>query len=219
MQQRVEEFQKRLSYLAANYSFCKQISEGRQSFNDSIETIGRSLTRKRRSSLELKRVHLVIEVEITKRARILAEPESREVRQSDIDNAAAELLGSLSKLRGAPKNGSLRYHVAGLIALIQQFSGHPVLAHRGKPGEYAPHFVSGVSQIVPHFFEQVDPKVRLMTLVECAISIRTEYAGKRLDFLDLFPMYGTVVDSKGELRPGPGIEIKAFDKNISLYSR
>ncbi|MEM7781528.1 MAG: hypothetical protein AAF697_14160 [Pseudomonadota bacterium] len=168
--------------------------------------------------MPLKRVHPAIEVEITRRAKLLARAEDRHVTEADVDGAASELMGSLSKLRGAPKNEFLRYHVAGLMALVQQFFGQPVLAQREKPGEYAPHFADGVSQIVPRVFEQIDPTVRLTTLVEYAISIRTEYAGKKLDFLELFPTYGIFVD-EGELQADPGVEVEAFEKNIPLYSR
>lgn len=215
----IKEFQKRAKYLADTYKACKQASGGHQSFNESIETIKRSLKRTKRSSLPQKRVHPAIEVEITRRAKLLAKAEDRHVTQADVDAAASELMGSLSKLRGAPKNEFLRYHLAGLMALVQQFFGQPVLAQREKPGEYAPHFADGVSQIVPWFFEQVDPDVRLTTLVECAISIRAEYAGKKLDFLELFPTYRTFVDEDGELQAGPGVEVKAIERNIPLYSR
>lgn len=215
----VDEFQKRLRYLAANYSMCKRGSERRQNFNDSIESIKRSLKRKRHSSLKLKRVHPAIELEITRRARRIAAAEDRDVNQADVNSAATELMASLPKLRGAPKNEFLRYHVAGVMALVQQFVGLPVLAHREKPGEYAPHFADGISQVVPQIFKLIDPDVRLTTLVECAISIRSEYAGKKLDFLDLFPTYALHVDEEGELKAGPGFEIQSFEKNIPLYSR
>lgn len=215
----VDELQKRLRYIEANYSFCKETSEGRQSFNESIETIARSLRRKRRSSLELKRVHPAIETEISRRAKLLAEAQSRDVNQADINAAAEDLIAAVKKLRGRPRNEYLHKHVAGVIALLQQFIGKPVIAHRFRNSDYDPHFVDGISQAVPLIFGQIDPEVTLTTLVEHAIAIREEYAGKQLDFLDLFPAYVLYVDDEDELRAGLGFEVEAFEKNIPLYSR
>jgi len=215
----VEELKKRLSYLAANYSLCKQTSQDRQSFNDSIETIARSLRRKRRSSLELKRVHPAIEMEISRRAKLSAEAQSRAVGQTDVDEAAVEFISTVRKLKGRPKNAYLHYHVAGVIALLQQFTGKPVIAHRDKNSDRNPHFIEGISQAIPLIFGRIDPDVTFISLIECTIAVRQEYAGKTLDFLKLFPTYGASIGENGDPIFAHGLKLEGFAQNIPLYSR
>ena len=72
---------------------------------------------------------------------------------------------------------------------------------------------------MPIVFQEIDPTVTLTQLVDGAIKVRKQYAGKPLRFEDLFPLYGAKVDDNGEFKLMPGFRLERFEQNFPIYYR
>lgn len=212
----VSEFRRRLAHLMHSYEIAKQAIGSGASFNKDLARLKKGLARKRKRRGKQSRLHPEIEMVISHHARKLARDEGVKVN-GDHFGAAAMIASRLLKPRGGrPDDAILEYHVTGLVALIQQYSGMPVLARRYRNSVYDPHFAAGVSQVVPMQFENRTEGVTQGRLVRIVEQIRSEYAGKPLRFLDLFPGYGVKPDGNG-LQPKPGLKLVHFEPNIPIY--
>ena len=89
---------------------------------------------------------------------------------------AAEKLEPISH---RPSSDVLRHHVEGLMALLQETSGKPVLAGKTRDSVDDPHFKSGFSEIVPKFFQDCDSSITTIPARETScLDARRKYAGK-----------------------------------------
>ncbi|MEO1169455.1 MAG: hypothetical protein AAFW97_12175 [Pseudomonadota bacterium] len=212
----IAEFQSRLAYLARHYAMARKILGNDVAFNKGLARLKRRLAATRKISRKQTRLHPEIEIVISHHARRLARDEGVEVDGKHV-RAAARIASKLLKPRGGrPDDGILKHHVTGLVALIQEFSGKPVLARRNRNSVYDPHFADGMSRIVPMEFENAVAGITEAALVRIVEGIRREYAGKPLRFLDLFPGYGANPGNDGfQLRPALRLEV--FEPSIAVF--
>ena len=212
----VAEFRHRLAYVMHGYEFAKQAIASDMFYNKDLARLKRSLARKHKRRGKGSRLHPEIEMVISNLARQLAKDEGVKVNGDHVAEAATIASRLLKPRRGRPDDAVLEHHVTGLVALIQQYSGMPVLARRYRNSVYDPHFAAGVSRIVPMQFENRAAGVTQRRLVRIVEQIRSEYAGKPLRFLDLFPGYGVKPDADG-MQPMPGQRVVHFEPNIPIY--
>lgn len=116
--------------------------------------------------------------------------EDVEVNESHVRAAGEQVVTTIKPSRGRPGNPLLELHVEGLVAIVQEFSGKPVLSQRYKDSVYAPEFPDGISQIIPKIVQKWDKDITTTQLVNMVCNIRKKYAGKPLRFVELFPGYG-----------------------------
>ena len=103
------------------------------------------------------------------------------------------------------------------MALIQDFSGRPVVPRRYRNSVYEPHFMPGVSGIVPLFFGNLEPSVTIGQLVKIAEDARKEWAKRRPTFREYFPGYGLCALPDGSMVSPCGLMIASFVPNIPTY--
>lgn len=202
------------SSFRAAQKFC--ISD-RASYNKTLTRLRRALARKRKKKILGERIHPMIEMVISKFAREFAAVDHAKVSPKHIEMAAQKALTILKPRRGRPDDEMLDLHVAGLVALIQETSGSPVIARKTRNSVYEPHFGEGASQLVPIVFRDVDASISNTRLINSVRKVRKKYAGKPLRFRNLFPFYGGSVTSKGEIRMPPGYRLISFTPNIPIY--
>lgn len=139
------------------------------------------------------------------------------VEGADITAAAAQVAKSVDPISHRPRDDNLVHSVEGLIALIQEFSGRPIIPRRNRNSDYEPHFAPGVSQLVPQVFKAVEPDVTTTQLVTIAESARRKWAGRRPTFSEYFPAYGLGPRPDGSLISPSGLMLIAFEPNIPTY--
>ncbi len=212
----LSELQNRLRYLTDSYAASLQLFETGDSFNESLERLRRGLKRTRILNRRGKRLHPEIELLLSHHARRMADQEGVEVNESHIRAAGEHVVSTIKARRGRPEKPMLEFHVTGLMAVVQEFSGKPVLSQRYKDSVYGPGFQEGVNQIIPNIVQKWDAEVTTTQLVNMVQNIRKNYAGKPLRFQELFPLYGaTSID--GELVAPAGISIETQNLNIPIY--
>jgi len=210
------EFKNRLQYLTQSYHVFKHVLSDRESLNESLERLRRALKRKRILKSKGTRLHPEIELLLSHHARQFAEAEGVAVNEDHIRAAGERVIETIKPRRGRPDNNILDYHVAGLVALIHEFSGKPVLGHRYKASVYEPGFPEGISQIIPIIMKKWDESITTTQLVNVVRKIRKKYAEKPLRFCDLFPTYGITLENHG-FKPQKGISIEMKNLNIPIY--
>jgi hypothetical protein len=218
----VGEIKRRLAYVQASYAFCKAQTAGLKSYNRSLARLKRAVGRPKRPGRTEYRLHPALEIRITQRARGLAGIEGSArldpAHNQFVQQAAAEIAATASPIRGRPANACLRHHVEGLMALIQEACGTPVLALREKESIYDPQLAEGVSQCLRIVFSAVDPVVTTVQLVNIVRAARRKYAGKRMRFRDFFPFYGGNVDPTTLVpQPGPHHRLEHFEVAAPIY--
>ena len=214
----VEDLKDRLAYLRRSFLIGREtLANDKVAFNDSLRRLRRSLARKRKANHRGKRLHPEVEIVITHHARTLAEDEGVEVGQNHVELAGHKALEVLKPRRGRGDDKLLDHHVAGLVALIQQYTGLPVLAYRTRNSVYEPHFAEGMSSAVPLIMQEWDPEITVTRQVNCVLKTRREYAGKPLRFLDLFPFYGAKAEEDGQIELKQGHRLERFEANIPIY--
>ncbi len=213
----VAEFKNRLTFLRGSYEFGRQaLADDHAHFNESLARLRRRVRTIHQAKGRGERIHPEIESVITIHARRLAAADGGKVEQRHANEAARLAVGMLRAKRGRPDDRVLDHCVRGLMALIQETTGTPVLARRDRNRHYDPHFAPDVSQVVPRFFQDIDPSITTTRLVNIVRRARKEYAGRPMRFLDLFPFYGaTLIDGEPKLRPG--LRLERFELNIPIY--
>jgi hypothetical protein len=217
----VDEFKRRLAYVAHSYGMAVRILRSDRDFNASLDNLERSLARKRLGTWQEDRAHFEIELVINEFARQHARERSGEVdpviTQEDAD-AAARKASEVLKMRRRPANRHLRHHVEGLMALIQEIMGTPVLMTLTKKSLYAPHASNIGGRLLLSFFQSTDPSIATITIADMVNGARRKYAGKPMRFVDFFPLYGAQGDLlSGGIQSGSGIRIEGFQPNIPIY--
>lgn len=218
----VEEFRQRAEYVERHYQFLKWAFGGDREFNASLAKLKRSLARKRKTKRRGDRAHPEIEMVITKFARDHARErtgiEDAEVTQRDADAGAKRAAEVLQTRRGRSRNILLRHHVEGLMALIQQMTGQPVMLGFYKEHDYAPYASNSGGRTLVMLARLLEPDVAETTLASMVRRARSKYAGKSMRFIDFFPAYF----AKGSPLSGPvdignGQKIVGFEPNIPIY--
>lgn len=213
-----EVFKKRIAYIERSFVLGKMLClTNRQAYNETLSRLRRSLARKRKKTVRGDRIHPETEMVISRFARESAARDGTDVNQDHVEEAAAKALSVLKPRRGRPDNELLDLHVADLMALILETCGTVVVASRTKKSVYSPSFADGASQLVPMFFQDVDPSISVTRLVNSVRKARKEYAGKALRFQDIFPFYGSRLLEAGEFLLPAGWQFKAFEPNIPIY--
>lgn len=214
--ERLAEFLRRLDYVLASFRLSIQTVD----FNGSLARLKRTVRRHRKSLERGERVHPIIEIVINHRARMLAAKRTGDERaaliQADVEKAALWVASNISPIRGRPRAQLLDHHVAGLMALIQQFTGTPVLAsrHTGM-AKYEPALV-GPARVLLHLRE-VDATITETQLVNKVCQIRREYAGRLMRFRDFYPLYGAKLDCDGEPTLTPPFRLERFERSVPIY--
>ncbi|MEO7827535.1 MAG: hypothetical protein ABIR60_10380, partial [Allosphingosinicella sp.] len=110
------------------------------------------------------------------------------------------------------------HHVEGLMALIQEACGTPVMALREKDSVYDPQLAEGASKSLQIVFSAMDPGVTIVQLVNIVRAARRKYAGKTMRFRDFFPFYGGGVDPETLApTPGPHHRLEHFEMAEPIY--
>jgi hypothetical protein len=217
-----EEYLRRLNYIARHFLAVRGHFGDVLEFNRSLKRLQRAVNGEAPQSAEQRRLHYELEMIISHHARKLANERTGHADTAlipaDIEAAAQIVVSTIRPRRGRPKDAILRYHVEGLMALIQQMSGMPVMATREKDDDYVPHFPDGISTIVPTFFQALDDSISTTTLANFVIGARTKYAGTQMRFMSFFPLYGgTINHESGQPFAGPGYRIGQFEPNVPIY--
>jgi hypothetical protein len=226
-QEILDSFKNRLEYLARSYllAFDAMDREGR-SFNASLKRLKVHIRQlgagnaKPFEQSEDTRLHPELELLINTEARKLADislddrlgPE----HQAYVDAAAANVALVTTARRGAPNRALLRHFVAGVVALIVEVSGLPVIGQRSKNSVYEPSLGEPTGQVVRNFVSRVEPGLSDTAIVTMIRIIRKEYAGKKMRFSTLFPFYDGRVDD-GRLLPSSGCQLEAFIPIVPIY--
>jgi hypothetical protein len=198
------EFQRRLAYIERSYEVCKAEVDDVRSFNDSVSRLKRAVAEPSKGTARKSRLHPRLEILISCAARQLARIEPDVPLGVEhvavVDQAAREVAAKVSAIRGRPSADRVRHHVEGLMALIQETCGMPVLATRDV--DEVPRVAAGVSRIIPLMFSRMDPAVTETQLFNIIRKARRTYAGKPMRFRDFFPLYGARVN-RATLAPVP----------------
>lgn len=212
----IAEMHRQTEFIRCNYLAVKEAYGGDNSYNESLGRLRKAIGMKRRTRKQGKRLHPEIELVISEFAREFAEAEGVTVGTAHIQMASVKACKLLKMRRGRPKAALLKYHVTGLVAVIQEFMGLPVIASRTKNSDYDRHFEDEIGRLIPILVSTFEEDITEGQLVDIVCEIRREYAGKPLRFIDLFPYYQTeTVD--GEVRVKSAIAIGAIQPNIPIY--
>jgi len=218
----LDEIRNRLEYLVASYQLAKAVSLDAAGLNRSLARLRRAVGRPKVPGRQESRLDPRLELLITDRARKLAGIDASQIPGAEherfVQQAAAEVAKNTKPIRGRPGSECLRHHVEGLMALIQETCGKPVLGFRHKDSVYDPQLPDGVSRLVSMVFSKLDPTVTNTQLVNIIRKARRTYAGKRMRFMDFFPLYGAKVDSQTQVpAPQPPYKLKHFEFAVPIY--
>jgi hypothetical protein len=219
--ERLAEFRHKLAYLERHYRLGKVFYGRASEFNDAVRALNAAAAGETAATGEYKRLPPLLELAISLHARGFAAQRTGEVEAAvegqDVARAAKHVGGRLRTIRNRPRADNLIYHIRGLMALLQDFSGSPVVPRRYRNSEYDPHFMPGVSNIVPIIARHLEPSVTLTQLVKIAEDARREWAGRKPAFEDYFPGYGMAVQPDGSLACPDGGLVAHFKPNVPTY--
>jgi hypothetical protein len=213
---------RRMGFIEQSYRIAVRAFGNGKRRNDTLRQIRRAYSGKVKPGGARVRAdqqtEMVISFHARKFARERAGVDDARVECEDVERAVERTLADLKILRGPPLDHVLRHHVEGFMALLQDYSGRPVLAAR-KLGDdhYEPHFKPGVSAILPAFFQRIDPSIQTIRLVDIVLDARQKYAGHRKRFADYFPLYGARMMEDGTITSPLGYRVEHFEPNIPIY--
>jgi hypothetical protein len=220
--ERLDEFKRRLAHIRGSYQLALEARLGDREFNGSLAKLKRSLARKRPSKRRGDRAHPEIEMVISQFAKANARNRTglsdAAVTQEDANRAASKAAQILRSRKGRASNAILRFHVEGLMALLQEMSGRPVQFTHYKDNAYEPQPTGKLGKIMLEFCKEIDPSVTETMLASMVKAARRNYAGKPMRFADFFPLYGATSfapDGTPELETGYRVE--HFEPNIPIY--
>lgn len=214
--ERLAEFTRRFGYCLCSY----RLGHETVGFNRSLARLRRTVELGRRSPGKGERVHPYLEIVINRLAHDLAtartgRPDAA-LTQTDVEKAAAWTARCISPVRGRPRAQLLDHHVAGLMALIEDFSGKRVIARRNdSSGNYDPRLI-GPGRILLHL-KEVDPTLTETQLVNKVLQVRRDFAGKRMCFRDFHPLYGARIGDDGKPVPAAPLRIEQFEQSVPIY--
>lgn len=213
------EFHRRLNYLLVSFSY----SLASISFNASLARLKQTVRRGPTLQGPGERLHpaleLLVNVYALEHAIGRMGQDDPPIIQQDIEDAAKRVAATVPAERGRPRAAAVEHYVGGLMALIQETTGRPVLSSREMgSGEYKPHLALGVSQSLLHL-RKVDPSITETQLANKVLELRKAYAGRAMRFRDFFPLYGASVSTDGGPVCVPPVELKYFRRCHPIYCR
>lgn len=135
-------FVRAVDHILANYRHCFNHSGGDAALNRDLTRLKIAVFRKYKPSKPEGRLHPLLETIINIEARRLAEARSGSIGEHSAKRelfiACRNVASKLSPKRGAPPKYLLKRHVAGMMALIQETTGKPVMAETTPDGDYGP---------------------------------------------------------------------------------
>jgi hypothetical protein len=213
----LESFRARLDYVLASFRLGQQTAD----FNASLARLKRTVKHGPKKPGRGERVHPWLEIAINHNARRFARERSgcdeEAITQTDVEKAARWVADNVFPVRGRPRARLLDHHVAGLMALIQEMTGRPVLESRQRgTGHYEPRLL-GAGRILLRLSE-VDPTITETQLVNKVRSVRRQYAGKSMRFRDFYPLFGATLDpDNGDPIPAPPMRLEHFERSVPIY--
>ncbi|HEY0012109.1 MAG TPA: hypothetical protein VGB79_04565 [Allosphingosinicella sp.] len=220
----VEEFTRRLDYLMTSYRTCAAAVPDSAAFNRSLKRLQRAVRLGSAGSAAEERLDPRLEILISQRAREMAGLGCGDLLGEEhamfVERAAADVASSTAPIRGRPVNLCLRHHVFGLMALIQDTCGMPVVSSREKNSVYDPQLPDASGRTMAFVFSELDPTVTKTQLVNIIREARRAYAGKPMRFRNFFPLYGAHLDAGSMVpTPGPGYRLERFEIAAPIYCR
>lgn len=210
------DFLRRLDYVLGSFRLGHETAD----FNASLERLKRTVKFGRQGPGRGERLHPFLEIVVNHHARKLATKrtgdENAGLIQTDVEEAAAWVAKNVSPVRGRPRAKLLDHHVAGLMALIQRFSGTPVLAQKHSgPARYEPKLL-GPARILLHLRE-IDETITETQLVNKVCQLRGVYAGRPMRFCDFYPLYGATLKDDGGPVLAPPLRLERFERSVPIY--
>lgn len=211
-----DEFLRRLDYVLASFRLGREMTD----FNASLARLKRTVERGRQARARGDRVHPAIEIAINLHARRFAHERTGDagapLTPEDVKKAAAWVASTVKPIRGRPRLALLDHHVAGLMALIQQFTGTAVLASRSSGTDrYTPRLI-GAARVLLHLRE-IDSTITETSLVGKVLKVRRTYAGRPLRFRDFYPLYGATLNADCEPVLTPPFRLEHFERTVPIY--
>lgn len=220
--QRLTEFHRRISYIEESYRLCSNGLGPDVAYNRSLARLRSAVRRNATHARPLERAHPEIEIAINKFALDHScgrtGSEHPELTEDDVKVGVLRAAAELKMRRGAGRNTILRRHVEGLMALIQQFSGKPVLVVIQKDNIYDPQAVSPCGEVLLNVLSTIEPKAQVCTIASMVKKARAQYAGKPMRFEEFFPFYGDCGEMlRGEANPHTGARLQLMGLSSPIY--
>lgn len=218
----VAEFEQKLEHIKWSYIRSKgPFADFLKKYNDDLARLQKQLKTGDPGTPRGIRIHPLLEKAINDRALEFARQRTGdaqpELECEDVELAAHDVAGSAKAIRGRPKELHLVRHVRGLMALFQQYFGRPVVGSKTHNSVYGPR-VSGAAAHILEMLNAWGARLTPTRLYNIIDSARTEYAGKRMDFEEFFPLYGV---GEPPLRSGQrladGATVESFTISRPIY--
>jgi hypothetical protein len=217
----MDEFRRRLGYVEQSYLFWKKCLGNSNDFNASLRGLKAALQAPADENATSDRLHPYLELLISGTARRSAtgSPDSAaRLTREQLMAGAREVSAKTSPVRGRPADPILRYHVEGLMALIEEMGGHPVRSVRYKDRHYEPQMSTTGGKVIEQFFKAVDPAVTRTALANVVRDARRNYDSKPRRFMGYFPFYGGSIDPETGLPvPGRGYRLDQLELAPPIY--
>ena len=212
----LEEFLKRLDYVLASF----RLGLATVDFNESLTHLKRTVRMGPQKPGRGDRLHPILEILVNQKAWKFARErtigDEPRLKQDDVEKAAAWVADNITARRGRPRAQLLDHHVAGLMALIQQFTGRPVLESRKSGTDFYDPKLLGAARILLHLRE-IDSSITETQLVNKVRDVRRRYAGKPMRFRDSYPLYGATLSAAGEPVLAPPLRLEHFERSVPIY--
>ena len=188
----VDELRKRLEYVKRHYLFVRSLTH-LLDYNSSLAQVKKTLAGKP-GGAEIARLNIDIQLAIGAKAREFAQERGISsddpISAEDRKRALQWVASTLKPIRGRPRDEVLDRTVAGLMALVQEYSGRPVMA--GKTLDYCEkrHLRPGVSQVLL-LLQDIDPSINEKQLANIVFRMRRKYKGLPMRFADFLPGYSS----------------------------
>jgi hypothetical protein len=212
---------RRFTYLEQSYRLEKAMRLDKQNFNASLGHLKAALNLTTTAGLTTSRLDHRLETMIAIVARKLAgmpaDARLQLCHKRFVDQASLIVAKRTKAMRGARGQVKLRPYVAGIMAVVQEGTKTRVMAPRDKDYDYDPHLAGANGRTVRAIVDWLEPGVSDKVLSRWMRSIRKEFAGKHMRFLDLFPGYGMQFDcDSGEPVATAGYKILSFTPNARI---
>ena len=195
---RVARFREQLSFLLANFRFCRETMRGRRTFNESIADL-KAAQRPRARRAPRRRLDPQVEFVIS---WMLAGRGITEPGEDDIREVCAELSGTLKAGRRRPDDHILRHHVEALAFLLEDACGEAVKMSMTKNSIYDPHLKGPSGELLLRLIRSVDPSVTETSVVNIIKSMRRT-RGPGSHFHEYFPLAGRAASFTNVQTIGP----------------
>jgi hypothetical protein len=215
------EAKRRLAYLEQQYRFERRFGFDARTFNASLKRLRKPVQQPAIALTKGTRLHPFIELCITRKAKEFAglstDENLGETHADCVAEAVRRVAAELKVVRGAPANVALRRYVEGLMVVMQDATGLPVIATRYKQDEYDPQVPGSRGEVIRLLVDRLEPGISNIKLSNFIREARKKYAGKPMRFCDLFPGYGMVGRSDGAPVSSPTHQIEHFEMTSPIY--